>query len=404
MALEHMRIPMPETKNINDSDFAFVYTGIGRGHPHYLDGIIDSLEQHHPQVKYFKVNVFQVSRGMCHLAWRLIRWLYLFGSKGGLITPLYSLARNFSGSSEGNTLLYRWLGRDLKKFLNEFDRVIVVAHPILAKILARHGRVVYQHGELACPREAIVRGCEKILVPWEATAEVMRRAAIPPEQITITGQGIELGLIGRTDSAFRERIKRLKGDQPLTAALFSSGAYPAAHLQKLLASGKSLLDAGHKVNFFAGESARVAANFKAYFARNGYQVEEKGAGGRLRIISSQNRSEGNHQVAAFFDSFDIFIAPAHERTNWSLALGLPQFMLCPHIGSYAPLNAAIAREKGVARDIPNTKVAMHFAETLEKLRSEGELVEMAQRGFGRTDLYGFRNATEIILVLGQQDR
>ena len=55
----------------------FLYTNIGRGHPFYLDGITDALI-HSGQVKLVRQqkDVFEISRGLSLVGWKLARWFY----------------------------------------------------------------------------------------------------------------------------------------------------------------------------------------------------------------------------------------------------------------------------------------------------------------------------------------
>lgn len=394
---------MAEVNDIKKAEFTFIYTDIGRGHPHYLDGIIERLQNDYPSIRYYRTNVFDISKGWSLCAWRLAGWMYRFGARGGIITSIYGLARRFSGGGErGGLFLYR-LGRDIRKLVERYNNPVVVAHPILAGILLKKCRVIYQHGELACPAEAVIKGDYKILVPLDEVVARFEKAGVDSGNLLVTGQCVENGLVDPAESAFEKRLERLKGNEPLTAALFSSGAYPAAHLKKLRRAARSLLQAGHNVIFFAGLSSRIADKFRDYFNRVGFSAGERiDDDTQLRIILSESRQDENQKVTALFNSFDFFIAPAHERTNWSVGLGLPQFILCPHIGSYAPLNAAIAIERGVAHEILDTRTAVNFAETLNSLRENGELTDMARRGFGHTRIDGFSGCVRVLLDMREQ--
>ncbi len=394
---------MAEVNDIKNAEFAFIYTDIGRGHPSYLDGIIERLQNDYPSIRYYRTNVFDISRGWSLCAWRLVKWMYRFGARGGLITSIYGLARRFSGAGEGSGLFLYRLGRDIRKLVERYDNPVVVAHPILAKILLKKCRVIYQHGELACPAEAVIKGDHKILVPLDDVAAKFEKAGVDSGNLSVTGQCIESGLVDLAESAFEKRLERLKGNKHLTAVLFSSGAYPSAHLRKLRCAARSLLRAGHNVIFFAGLSSRIADKFRDYFNRVGFSAGDKvGDDTQLRIISSESRQDENQKVTALFNFFDFFIAPAHERTNWSVGLGLPQFIPCPHIGSYAPLNAAIAIERGVAREIADVRTAASFAESMNSLRQNGELTDMARRGFGHTPIDGFSGCVMVLLDMREQ--
>ena len=88
---------MTEVKNIKDADIAYLYTNIGRGHPGYLDGIIEAIETTSPEIKYFVTDVFALSRGLSLFGWRRVRGMYRLGARGGLISSAYGLLRRFSG-------------------------------------------------------------------------------------------------------------------------------------------------------------------------------------------------------------------------------------------------------------------------------------------------------------------
>ena len=57
----------------------FLYTNIGRGHPHYLDGIVESLSKE----RVGRVtDVFAVSAGIERAAWKTVRTVYRVGGRG----------------------------------------------------------------------------------------------------------------------------------------------------------------------------------------------------------------------------------------------------------------------------------------------------------------------------------
>ncbi len=385
---------MPQTDDINKSQIAFLYTEIGRGHPCYLDGIIDQFEKSHPTIIYYKTDVFAVSKGLSLLAWHAVKLLYRLGAQGGVITRLYGILRRNSDS--GGMLLF-WLGRNIKNFFAGYKKPVIVAHPILATILSGQNCVTYQHGELAAPDEAMVNHCHRILVPLEETASEFEKSGINKNVLVVTGQCIEPDLISQAKKAYSNRVKRLKGSHRLSVALFSSGAYPPDHVKKILLTGKSLFTSGYSVIMFMGRSQQACRKAFTFFTKSGIPVSgEIGDTDCIRIILSASRQEENKQVAAIFENLDFFIAPSHERTNWAIGLGLPLFILCPHIGSYAPLNAAIAKEQGVALEIPDNDSAAGFSEVLGTLRKNGKLVQMAQCGFGNNKINGFEQAAKFL--------
>ena len=394
---------MPRVTNIRDADLVILYTNIGRGHPTYLDGMVEILSDTYPALSFFQTDVFAVSRGLSLSCWRLARTLYRIGGKGGAVTGMYGRFRRITGGGEGG-VLHRLLGRDIVRLLASFSGPVLVAHPILARLLAGQNRVIYQHGELAAPDESLVTRCEKTLVPLESTAVAFQSAGVEPSRLAVTGQCIEPLLINPAGRAFDERIARLSSDKPLTVALFSSGAYPTDHVRLLRRAAGSLYAAGHTVIFFAGQSTAVADDFGRWLNRRGIDsVRTLDGDSRMKILVTSGRQEENRLTAAVFGRLDIFLAPAHERTNWAVGLGLPQFILTPHIGSFAPLNAAIALERGVAVEITDDRTADAIGEWIGSLRRDGKLAAMACDGFGGTSITGFAAAAKVLADITMQE-
>ncbi|MCP4567545.1 MAG: hypothetical protein GY841_08200 [FCB group bacterium] len=389
---------MPEVSRLTEAELAFIYTEIGRGHPSYLDGIIEEMEQNYPRLSYYRTDVFKLSKGLSLGAWKLVEWLYRFGSSGGLITGFYSCLRRFTGAGQGGgKAMIGILGRNIKRELGSFDRPIVVAHPLLARMLSAQNRVVYQHGEMAAPSEAMVTGCTKILVPFKETAGVFERSGVSSESVTVTGQCIESALAQKSGLVYRRRLDRLAGKEPLTVGLFTSGACPARHLSKLHLMARALFQAGYMVYVFFDRAYQVCDKIAADFRRSGLPVKRNvDEPGRLKLLTAADRREGNQQVAALFDRFDLFVAPAHERTNWAVGLGLPMLILCPHIGSYATQNADLALDQKTAFEIPDNESAARVPELIDRLRRSGELQKMARRGFGHTKIQGFASSARIL--------
>lgn len=389
---------MPKTTPPAGNPPIFLFTNIGRGHPSYLDGVIAALQATRLDMPVTLCDVFTVSKGLSRLAWKLVRALYKIGSRGGVVSWLYSRLRGFLGKNSDGGILLRLLGRDIVRRFRSHDGLIVVAHPLLARILSPHGRVIYQHGEMVAPPEAIVSGCERIWVPLDETAEPFRRAPLFPDTIMVTGQCIDYFLVERAEQTFRTRLARLAGDDRLTVAMFSSGALPAEHVEKLLLAAASLAHEGARPLLFAGTAMAAAECWRRELRHRGLT-----AGGRpeaaddIIVLSSSSRGDDDRLVASLFDRFDVLVAPAHERSNWSVGLGVPQFFLCPHIGTFAPRNAALAIARGVAADIPDATAARSIGGTLRNYREDGRLTEMARRGYGHTAINGFdRCARDLI--------
>ena len=306
---------------------------------------------------------------------------------------MYDSLRRIAKSNRGDGLISSCLGRDIRRALAGFRGPVVVSHPLLAGILHGVHMVIYQHGELVAPEQSWVSGCADVLVPLPEIIPTFSQAGLPADTIHATGQCIEPELVAQAETAFRARLDRLNGRGPLTIALFSSGAYPTDHVRRLLIAARALYDAGLAVMIFAGQSPQMKARFITHFSRSGIHPENALDGaGRLKVIGSISRPEENRRVAAAFTGLDIFVAPAHERTNWAVGLGLPQFILCPHIGPYAPLNAELAMRRGVALEIAADSQAAALPETISRLRAAGRLTQMAQSGFAPQRCHGFREA------------
>jgi len=391
---------VPRVDDLGRADLAIAYVEVGRGHPSYLDGIVEQLDRGFPEVRYVVLDVFQASHGLSLAGWRTIQALYRAGARGGTSTRLYDGLRRFAKSNRSDGLISSCLGRDIKRILAGFEGPVVVSHPLLAGILRGRHLVIYQHGELVAPEESWVSGCAGVLVPLPEVIPAFSKAGIPADTIHSTGQCLEPELVSQAETAFRARLERLNGHGPLTIALFSSGAYPSDHVRRLLIAAGVLYDAGLAVMIFAGQSSARQAQVIDYFAKAGTRPETRLDGeGRLKVIGSINRSDENRQVAAVFADLDIFVAPAHERTNWAVGLGLPQFMVCPHIGPYAPLNAGLARQRGVALEIADDSQAAALPETISRLRADGRLTLMAQSGFAPQRCHGFREAARWLAEL-----
>jgi len=387
---------VPEVRDVKAAEVVFLYTEIGRGHPSYLDGIIDTLRHNYPDVAYYENDVFGLSHGCPLVGWKMVRRLYQLGGRGGVVSKAYGKFRRVMKGGGTGGMTRAFLGRNVRKALADYGGPVVVAHPMLAGMLSKQAQVIYQHGELAAPAESIIPGCYRILVPLESTAAVFKGAGIPDKTLLVSGQCLEIDLVPLAERAYRARLERLSGGAPLTAAFFSSGAYPRDHLTKLRLAAVSAYHQGIAVIFFSGRSQKVARSFTDYFERQGMAVVTDIAGtGRLKVISSSDRHEENRKVASIFEKLDFFVGPAHERTNWSVGLGLPQFILTPHIGSYAPINAVLAVEQGGAAEIYDDAAA-EFGRLVAHLQAEGKLKRMAENGFEKWPRNGFEACTRFV--------
>lgn len=388
---------MPFIDEIGNAQIAFVCTEIGRGHPHYLDGLIDQLSQKYTDIKYHKTDMFAVSTGVSRMAWKLIRKVYLWGSRGGIISFFYGSLRKAGQKRQSSTGLLSILGRDVDKYLTRYSGYVVVSHPLLATVLSTRFQVIYQHGELVVPAEAIVSGCHAILAPLPETAEKFIKRGIPASQVVVTGLCVEPSLLPTASDDFSHRLARLQTDARLTVALFSSGACPPPHLKKIVLMTAALAAGGHRPIIFAGRSKWLGDWFSKRLKQAGVKCDHSpDSGAPAIVIRSESRDHENRLLADLWSKIDLFAAPAHERTNWAVGLGIPQLILTPHIGSYAPLNARFALSRKVAIEIGNVSDARHICATLDYLRRRGELVQMATNGFGRVDLEGFAAGADYI--------
>lgn len=367
----------------------FLYTNIGRGHPFYLDGIAEALIRK-GQIKLVRkeTDVFELSSGISKLGWQIVRLLYKYGAQDGIRSRLYTRLRRENDYNQ-ESLIKNILGSDLKKHFNQTDGPVLVAHPLLASILVGKVELFYQHGELITPKESVVNGIDIVFVPTEESAEPFFKAGYTSEQVIITGLCIEPALVRQADDCYQLRMQRLSGQKPLCGAFFSSGAEPKKHLIQLVETAFSAVENNQKVIVFAKNNGYLASGVIDHF-------EEKGIA--LKVIDSKEliphdlppaslvlfntRREENSLTAKLFNEFDYLVSPAHERTNWSMGLGLPTFILTPNIGPFAPLNAQLMLEAGVANNVGDNSVR-NFGKAITALRKNGQLQKMAHKGWGR---------------------
>jgi len=113
-------------------------------------------------------------------------------------------------------------------------------------------------------------------------------------------------------------------------------------------------------------------------------------------VRFDSRRIEDHLSARLFSSFDYLVAPAHERSNWALGLGLPMLAVGPAIGPFAPLNKDLVVQEGVAMSIESDQEAAHMGATIEKLRQSGRLEQMAAAGWGKQGIDGFDNIAQFL--------
>ena len=380
----------------------FLYTDIGRGHPHYLDGIVESLSKERVGGV---TDVFAVSAGIERAAWKMVRTVYRVGGRGGVFSKVYSRARAASDYNRHGFPL-GILGRGLTRTFLDDAYPLVVAHPLLVALLRNRPNLFYQHGEVVAPHESLVRGDHRIIVPFEETADSFMRAGLGEEQIFVSGLCIEPALVSQAERALSERVERLSGLSPLSGAFFSSGAEPRAHINSIVSAALSAAGKGGRVLVFAHSSGTLRKHAHRSFAASGCDLveatnvsDEETEHVRALLCIYENRRQLNDLTARFFPLFDYFVAPSHERTNWALGLGLPMFVVDPPLGSYAPLNRQILVKNGVARIICYKKDALHFGEDVGQLQKTGELQRMAEASWQRYDIDGFAKIAEMLAGL-----
>lgn len=405
MSIEAMlmkRYGQPLVKPIDkiNQQVEFLYTNIGRGHPFYLDGIIEAIIRSGSiSMVRSQSDVFELSSGLSLGLWRLARWLYLRGSSDGIIGSLYARIRR-DNNYDPESLSVRLLGRQLRaKYRNSLETKIV-AHPLLVSILNEHKRLVYQHGEVVVPSEAIVPGAETVMVPTDQAAQPFLEAGYERSSIFVSGLCIEPTLVSQAETAFHSRIQRFEGDAPLTGAFYSSGAEPKQHVEALVKAAVAAGKAGNRVIVFAQRNGRLELSVTEQFSALEVPLARFDATTPLPtelpaalLVSSASRREESRLTAQLFPYFDYFVAPSHERTNWALGLGLPMFILLPTIGPFAPLNREILLSSGVAEDLGLTGARLE----------RGQLLKMASSGWGNYPIDGFAQIADYITERIEQE-
>ena len=89
---------------------------------------------------------------------------------------------------------------------------------------------------------------------------------------------------------------------------------------------------------------------------------------------------------------------SHERSNWAMGLGLPMLLVDPSLGSYAPLTREVLLQSRVCHLIRSRRDAVESSAVIGRLQRAGELVRMAQMGWGRFDIQGFRCIADALAV------
>ncbi|HSG80730.1 MAG TPA: hypothetical protein VLC48_00660 [Gemmatimonadota bacterium] len=383
----------------------FLHASIGRGHPHYLDGIVESL----PADRVGEVtDVFASTSGLGRAAWRAVRAVYMNGGRGGWRSLLYNRLRA-AGDYNRPGPVQVIMGRALREKYVKDPEPLVVAHPLLAAILRGKPNLFYQHGELAAPRECWVEGGQRICVPLPQTADVFLAAGFDASQLFVSGLCIEPALVAQAEGAFAVRAERLAGNEPLCGGYFSSGAEPRPHVESLARAAASAVAAGGHAVIVARRSGQLASQVTRHFAAGACELQTLIDPLDLPpdlppalLCIYDDRRELNEYTARLFGRFDYFVSPAHERSHWALGVGLPMFVTEPVIGSYASANREFVLAASVAEVIPDPQAATRHGDRLGELRRTEGLQAMARAGWGRHEIRGFANIAEMLLGSGVQ--
>ncbi|HUV31356.1 MAG TPA: hypothetical protein VMY05_09740 [Acidobacteriota bacterium] len=382
---------------------SFLYTNIGRGHPFYLDGIIDELvHRGHVKLVRCQSDVFEMSRGLSRLAWRTANVLYRKGSSGGIAGKVYGAIRSDTDYNRPGLMLHV-MGRDIRRAHLSGAEPLVVAHPILVGILRGRENLVYQHGEVAAPSESLVMGASTVLVPVSRVAESFVEAGYARDQVVVSGLCIEPAIARQAADSYELRMERLASSAVLTGAFFSSGAEPAIHVDKLVEAAVSAVSAGGRAVLFARRGGRVARVAAGEFRRLCRHLEIVDPCDQIpadlpgaTLVTYSSRREEASLSSKLFPLFDYLVAPSHERTNWALGLGLPMFAVGPTIGPFAPRNMQVLLDHGVAEMLDSSAAARELGPTVHQLRESGRLAAMAGAGWEKYPINGFERIAQLL--------
>jgi hypothetical protein len=378
-----------------------LYSDIGRGHPSYLDSLLYLLKKKYPSL--ITRTVFEESKGLSLLSWRFIKWMYNSSGKGGLHTRFYNFIRTRSQKGSQDSLATKLLGRDLKKAYAGFEGICLVDHPLIARSLADICRVWYVHGEIAAPAECAIKGVEKILVPLEETKEKLVVQGAEAEAVVVCGLMIEPQLVQDAKVVFKKRLDRIKSDQPLTVGFFTSGAYPKEHMEKIVLGAESVIREKYKAIIFCGTNPQKyewvknrAQNWGAKIVEDREEESPKSDDFDLMLVSRKTRQDDTQRAVELIPHLDAFVAASHERTNWTVGLGLPMMVLFPLIGTFASQNFEFAQKQGVVYPVDSIGKAENLGQPLTELRQSGKLLQMAENGFGMRTINGMDTAVSCL--------
>jgi hypothetical protein len=106
------------------------------------------------------------------------------------------------------------------------------------------------------------------------------------------------------------------------------------------------------------------------------------------VVSAPTREEETLRSLEYLPQLDSFCAAPHERVNWAVGAGLPMAVITPAIGTYAPENLSHILSAGCGFELPASQSFANLAATLATMREQGQLSEMARRGWGRRPING----------------
>jgi hypothetical protein len=374
-----------------------LYSDIGRGHPSYLDSLLYLLKIKYPSL--ITRTVFEESKGLSLLSWRFIEWLYNISGKGELHTRFYNYVRRRSQTGSEESLVERLLSRDLKRAYKDSRGICLVDHPLIARSLADVCRVWYVHGEIAAPAECAVKGAGNIFVPLVETKEKLIAHGADENAIVVCGLMIEPPLVESAEEVYQKRLARIESNRPLTVGLFTSGAYPKEHMEKIIAGAESVIREGMRAIIFCGTNPHklewVKSKAKTWRIRITEEKEENTPEAEdfdLLLVARKNRWEDTLRAVQLIPQLDAFVAASHERTNWAVGLGLPMFVLFPLIGTFASQNYEFAQKQGVVYPVESLGKAKRLGLLLRELREDGRLMQMSQNGFGVHNIGGTESA------------
>jgi hypothetical protein len=401
-----LSVMLSSALNRDSSDSGYInllYANIGRGHPFYLDGLLEAyLKRGRIDAVRGQADVIELSTGTARWGWVLARWLYKRGSSGGFVGSVYRRIRTGADYNRPSLTL-KFLSRDIRDLYLPTAEPLIVSHPILVAALRGKKSLIYQHGEVVAPREAVVSGAAVVLVPTDEAAVPFLESGYDREQVFVSGLCIEPQLVRQAADCFNARLSRINGTGALAGAFYSSGAEPRPHVDKLAAAAASVVRAGGRAIIFAGPGDRLARRCRDAFRRHDVPCHTIDAADPIPgdfagalLVRFATRREENLLTARLFPLFDFLVAPSHERTNWALGLGLPMFIAAPMIGPFAPLNCRNLLDSGTAEEVPSVAAAEELGSRLHELRTGGALDAMSRSGWGRWEITGFERIVDFL--------